>query len=249
MVNSSLPMALYHQVAGVLRQRIEDGEYPLGFRIASEDELSVEFAVSRATIRQAVGALVAEGKLTRKQGSGTYVSAPHGGRLRQRFRGSLSDLIRESHDAAPRNVEILHDQSVTPAVQRALELATPVATIVRRTRMMGGEPFSYTVTHLPPRIGHGLNRAKLMSRALMEVLIDEGTAVATATQSVRAQLADAALSGRIDVDFGAAVLYVERVVRDVAGAPVEYVQSWYRGDRYEYTVSLDLGADERARLA
>ncbi len=36
------------------------------------------------------------------------------------------------------------------------------------------------------------------------------------------------------------MLYVERLVNDEAGRPVEFVQSWYRGDRYEYTVNLDL---------
>jgi GntR family transcriptional regulator len=41
------------------------------------------------------------------------------------------------------------------------------------------------------------------------------------------------------------VLFVERIVHDDAGRPVEYVRSWYRGDRYEYSVTLDLapGAD------
>jgi GntR family transcriptional regulator len=42
------------------------------------------------------------------------------------------------------------------------------------------------------------------------------------------------------------VLYVERIVHDTAGRPVEYVRSWYRGDRYEYTVTLDLGPDADA---
>ena len=39
---------------------------------------------------------------------------------------------------------------------------------------------------------------------------------------------------------------VERIVHDTAGRPVEYVRSWYRGNRYEYTVTLDLGPDADA---
>ena len=56
--------------------------------------------------------------------------------LRQRFRGSLADLIRESHMAAPRGVDVTHDETVPASIAAVLE--TKVATVVRRTRMMGG---------------------------------------------------------------------------------------------------------------
>jgi GntR family transcriptional regulator len=230
-------------VTAVLRQRVENAEYPAGVRLASEDELAVEFSVSRATIRQAVGALVDEGLVLRKQGSGTYVRDRTNAVLRQRFRGSLGDLIRESHNAAPRDVEVIHDHPVTPSIAAALELAEPVATVVKRTRMMNDEPFAYTTTYLPSEIGRGITAEMLKRRALMEVLIDEGVRLVDATQSIRAQLADAELCTKIEVPLGAAVLYVERVVRDAAGRPVEFVRSWYRGDRYEYTVTLDLAEE------
>ena len=55
MIDNAQALPLYHQVAGVLRQRIEDGIYPVGGKLLSEDELAAEFEVSRATIRQAVG--------------------------------------------------------------------------------------------------------------------------------------------------------------------------------------------------
>jgi GntR family transcriptional regulator len=86
-------LPLYHQVAGVLRQRIEDGIYPVGGKLLSEDELAAEFEVSRATIRQAVGELVMEGLVVRRQGRGTYVEARDKHILQQRFRGSLGDLL------------------------------------------------------------------------------------------------------------------------------------------------------------
>ena len=49
------------------------------------------------------------------------------------------------------------------------------------------------------------------------------------------------MCSQIDVELGAAVLFVERIVHDTASA-VQYVRSWYRGDRYEYAVTLDLAA-------
>ena len=251
MIDGSLPLPLYHQVAAVLRQRIANAEYPTGERLASEDELAAEFSVSRATIRQAVGALVDEGLVVRKQGSGTYVRDRGTAVLRQRFRGSLGDLIQESHMASQRGIEVDHDQPVPAAIAAALELASPVATTVRRTRMMSDEPFAYTVTYLPSDIGRHVSAELLADSALMEVLIKNGIELVVATQSIRAQLADADLCSKIDVELGAPLLYVERIVRDASSRPVEFVRTWYRGDRYEYTVTLDLaeGVERYRNLA
>lgn len=240
MIDGSLALPLYHQVAGILRQRIANGEYAVGDRLPPEDELATKFAVSRATVRQAVGELVVEGLVVRKQGSGTYVQAPNPKVLQQRFRGSLADLIHESHLAKTRDMTLTHDERLPDPIADALHLDDRRGTIVRRTRMMGDEPFSYTVTHLPPDLGRMLTLRELRSSALMEILIARGVRLASATQAIRAQIADAELSARIDVGLGAAVLYVERLVIDVNGRAVQFVQSWYRGDRYEYTVNLDL---------
>src|SRR4051812_21542613 len=48
----------------------------VGAAIPSERQLSVDFQVSRLTIRAAIGDLVREGYLVRRHGSGTFVSEP-----------------------------------------------------------------------------------------------------------------------------------------------------------------------------
>ena len=40
MIDNALALPLYHQVAGILRQRMDDGIYQAGGRLLSEDELS-----------------------------------------------------------------------------------------------------------------------------------------------------------------------------------------------------------------
>lgn len=247
-MNSSSGLPLYHQVAGILRQRIEDGTYAAGGRLLSEDDLASEFQVSRATIRQAIASLAMEGLVTRRQGSGTYVETRDKHVIRQRFRGSLGEFIQQSHRAATRDVTIAHDTPFPEYVAEALQVNPPKGTVIRRTRMMDGAPFAYTLTYLPADIGHSLTKAKLQRTALMGLLIMQGVALTTATQSIRAQLADLDVCARIDVPIGSAVLYVERVAQDDSGRPVEFVRSWYRGDRYEYTVTFDLDGDSAASL-
>jgi GntR family transcriptional regulator len=243
-IDNAQALPLYHQVAGILRQRIDDGIYPVGGRLLAEDELAAEFEVSRATIRQAVGELVMEGRVVRRQGRGTYVEARDKSVLQQRFRGSLGDLIRESHRAKTRNVELAHNAQIPSPIAEALQLDKPVGTIVKRTRTMDGQPFALTITYLPPEAGKKITAAGLRKKALMELLIDGGIVLSNATQAIRAQLADLDVCSQIDVELGAPVLFVERIVHDAAGRPVEYVRSWYRGDRYEYSVTLDLASGQ-----
>ena len=58
-----------------LRRAVITGTWPPGDRLPNEDALGGQYSVSRATIREAVRGLVEEGYLSRRQGSGTYVTA------------------------------------------------------------------------------------------------------------------------------------------------------------------------------
>lgn len=68
------PKSIAGQVNEILRERIRDGVYPPGQRIPSENELSGEFGVSRATVRTVLAKLAVEGLILAKQGDGTYVN-------------------------------------------------------------------------------------------------------------------------------------------------------------------------------
>lgn len=67
--------ALVGQVIATLRQAIESGRWPVDTRLPTEAELADEYGVSRATLRQAVQALVHVGLLQTIQGNGTFVRA------------------------------------------------------------------------------------------------------------------------------------------------------------------------------
>ena len=70
-----------------LRAEIVGGRWPVGDRIPNEAALSEQLSVSRGTVREAVRALVSQGLLDTRQGSGTYVRSaidPAGPLLRVR---------------------------------------------------------------------------------------------------------------------------------------------------------------------
>lgn len=70
-LDSSDPTPLWAQLAGDLRRRLAAGDFDE--RFPTEAELVAEFGVSRATVREAIRRLRAEGLVDARRGSGTFV--------------------------------------------------------------------------------------------------------------------------------------------------------------------------------
>ena len=68
------PLSAWGQVQRDLRHRIDVGEFVAGQRIQTEVELIAHYDVSRVTIRRSIRALIDDGYLRTRRGSGTYVT-------------------------------------------------------------------------------------------------------------------------------------------------------------------------------
>lgn len=85
----------YLRVAEQLRQRIANGEWSPGQRLASRAQLGAEYGVGDNVVRRAQELLISQGLLEGRAGSGTYVAEP---RSRTRMVRSLS---RERRGGSP----------------------------------------------------------------------------------------------------------------------------------------------------
>jgi len=65
---------LYVQIYSIIKEKIENGDWPSGKQIPIEDELCKTHDVSKVTVREAISELVREGYLKRQQGKGTFVT-------------------------------------------------------------------------------------------------------------------------------------------------------------------------------
>ncbi|GAA2374257.1 GntR family transcriptional regulator [Nonomuraea africana] len=72
--NSFTP--LYRQVADLLRAQIEEGELRPGDKLKNEDALAEEFGTGKATVRQALRLLRAEGLIDTENRRGSTVRKP-----------------------------------------------------------------------------------------------------------------------------------------------------------------------------
>lgn len=72
-IDRAKPQKLYYQLLEILKEHIQKGEWKVGSQIPTEDQLSGQYNVSKATVRLAVEELVSLGYLKKIQGKGTFV--------------------------------------------------------------------------------------------------------------------------------------------------------------------------------
>ena len=66
----------YVRLAQTIQRRVEDGTYPVGTRVPSENQQVQAFVMSRPTVDRALELLKRDGWLESRQGFGTIVLTP-----------------------------------------------------------------------------------------------------------------------------------------------------------------------------
>ena len=94
-VAAGLP--LYQRIVLDLRDRVARGELLPGAQVETELELMARYGVSRATVRQALGRLIADGLFEIRRGLGTYVRA----RPVEHALGQAETTLRRWRSGAP----------------------------------------------------------------------------------------------------------------------------------------------------
>jgi GntR family transcriptional regulator len=195
-----------------------------GSPVPPERELARSYGTSRTTVRQALAELVIEGRLLRMQGKGTFVAKP-----------------KVAHGLHPQT-KILDIGYVTADEQLATLLGVRAggrALRIHRLRLADGEPMSIDTSHLPARRFPGLRKQLERQLSLYETLrVAYGIQLAEAEETIETVLADPHDARLLGVDPGLPLLLLSRHAYDVTGEPVEWAQSWYRGDRYKFVTRL-----------
>jgi GntR family transcriptional regulator len=225
---------LYLQLAKRLRTFIAQEEITDGEALPSERELCAALGASRVTVRKAIEALIAEGLLVRRQGSGTFV-AP-------RIEAAASFLTGFTEDAARRGQPVavmwmLQDYGEASAEEaRLLELAEddPVVRLCR-VRLSNGEPLAIENAVIPKDF---LPPLEELGNSLYAALDAMGNRPVKGTQRIRASWATSEEAHLLSIPERTEVLRIERLTRLADGRPVELTRSAYRGDRYDFVSDL-----------
>lgn len=236
--NARVP--LYHQIFLILRNRIFGGEVRPGELVPGEQELAVEFNVSRITAKRALNELAGAGLVVRERGRGTRVThRPKAPAVTSSIEGWLENISLMGIATEARVLDFGY-LAASEDIAHALELdpGTDVQHAVR-VRSLDGEPMSYLVTYVPADIGRQYDREDLDTKPLLLLLELAGVKVASARQTISATLADSEVAGALAVHAGSPLIEVRRVVRDASGRPVEYIRALYRPDIYRFEMSMN----------
>jgi GntR family transcriptional regulator len=236
-VASGLP--LYRRIEADLRERIRSGELRPGEQVAPETELMTEHGVSRATVRQAMAGLVAEGLLEIRRGLGTYVTAPRFEHTIGGFYSFSREIERHGLVPGTRVLE-LRTEPAADDVADALGLAAGTAVVaLRRLRLAGPDPLVVETSHLPAARFAGLETVDFSRVRLYDTLMNVyGCRPTRARETFEPVLLTADEAVLLDQRRGEPALRVERIAFDQDDNPIEFCRSTVRGDRYRYSVEL-----------
>ncbi|MBO6868777.1 GntR family transcriptional regulator, phosphonate transport system regulatory protein [Thalassococcus halodurans] len=228
---------IWKAIADALREDISERRYGEGGKLPTEAALAERFGVNRHTVRHGIAALVDEGLLRSRRGSGVFVSArptdyPLGKRVR--FHENLIAAGR----SPLRKLLHLETRFATEGEAIALDIAQgdPVCAY-HGLSFADEQPIALFESLFPlerlPEIETALRTINSVTKALTHVGVEDYTRASTRLTAVRATPTQALHLNLIEGD---PLLKSTSVNVDAQGRPVEYGRTYFAGDRVTLTL-------------
>lgn len=238
-INKRSHLPYYYQLASLLREQIQQKENSsTAWLLPSENELARLHQISRATVRQALGLLEREGLIYTAKGKGTFAA-------KSRARYQMTALIPTTDDMLRRGwqpqTQLIYANKIEThePITSALEIAEEAYLFeICRLRLGNGEPVSLQWSYLDAERVPGILEHDLTGS--LTHLVEEvyGIRFWSAHEILRARLVTPFEARHLQVPAGSPVIYTEQVTYSPAGQPVEFLQSVWRSDRYDFEFNL-----------
>ena len=248
----SEPIARYVRIASILKGRIVRGDWPRGTLVPGVDQLAETYGVARATARQALQSLVAEGLIVSERGRGSsVVYVPP---RRAELDGNLLFVLTPPPPGHRITVlERRHGVSLNTALFQPGK-AAPAYTLIRKVHSQDGEPFGYFEVFIASDLYARLPRGADNHQKLALLLVAEGVAMGRGQDVLTIESADWDEAGYLGVSMASPIARIVRTRVDRARRIVYAANNIYRGDRfkqtrgvanYHYQTEGDLQPDQR----
>lgn len=226
------------EVRRLILDRIATGALLPGQKLGAERELSLEFAVSRSSLRQALASLEADGTVRRipGRGGGTFVSGGKVVRDLSRIVG-VPALLRDQGFTAGTKVLAASVVVADGSTSKALKIpADAFVCEVTRIRLADGSPISLENARFSAERFPGLLELPL-GGSLYELLQSEyGVEPAEAEERIEVVFATEDEGLILGVTMGSPLLSITRTSFDSDGSPLEHSHDLFRADRTRITV-------------
>ncbi len=238
-IDKSSPMPYYEQLAELLRQEIRAYPTPTAVtQLPSENEIAERHGITRATVRHALSVLEREGWIYREKGKGSFAAV-------RRVEHEVSDLVSTTADMQRRGwalqtrVISIKEISAPRHVAQALEISinAPVYELCR-LRLVDDEPLSLQTTFAPAALCPNLVQNDLTQSLYYLYENRYNLRLWTGRETLRARCVTTVEAELMAVPENTAVMAMERTIYAANGVAVEYLEAVWRGDRYDFKVTL-----------
>lgn len=224
-------------IAEELRRELANGTPPVGSRLPSEHELAERFGVHRHTVRQAIAALIGEGLLASRRGSGTFVTDTTVLVHRIGARTRLTDSLGPNVTASARLLDWAIEPKPEPRVVQNLRLEGRPALRMEAMRSVDGRPVSRATTWYAAEMVPGLpelfQKLGTITGSLRELGIPDYVRTST---TVGARHATAAESEILELAPGSVLLVVRALDNLLDGTPLSFGSTRFAASRVELDV-------------
>jgi GntR family transcriptional regulator len=220
-----------------LLEEITSSQLQPGTKLPTEGQLVKRFNVSRATVREAVRALVEAGYVTRRRGSGSYVTErrrmPHG------LDSTLSYLAMIESAGARAGMHLL-----AAAFEQCSEHDGPLqlspgetVLVVERVRTADDRPVIYSHDRIPARLLRADLDLRKLDPSLFALLTSAGHAADHATATLRAVASTSRTAAALGIRRGKPLLYIEEIDYDRDGTPVMLSREWHVSEAFDVRIN------------
>jgi GntR family transcriptional regulator len=233
-------LSLSVQTQNYLLDLIEDGAYVPGEQLPSEQELAAQLGISRATLREALLNLEQEGVVVRRHGVGTFVAPGYEYRLEsglERLESILDLATRQQMKVRVDDLDVQQKPAdVSLADMLKVSPGTPL-TCVCRVIMVDRKPVAFMADYVLSAVLSPTDVDGTFNGSVLDLLRrKQELHVAQAIANIVAVNAEPALTHKLKVKPGQALLLLEETVFDDEGVAVEFSRNYFIPDCFQFHV-------------
>ena len=240
---------LYSKVSDYIMEKIQSGEWPVGYMLPTEMDLCKQFGISRPSVRTALLSLVNEGYVVRTKGKGSFVTKPQRLEESTLFIESFAEESRKQGISIKTEVLEFRVMRAEERIQENLKLPEG-ASVIKLTRLrysydtannQAAEtgPVVLTTSYFSGKLSF-LQDYDFSAISVHQAMAEHGTARKYMEKRINVVQLDSRASRLIGAENGSLAFLVSSYTKDGNDELIEYCESLYPTSRNEFILKLRL---------
>lgn len=243
------PIPLYHQAYLFIRELIMKEVFVQGELMPPEIELAHTLAIGRQTLRQAMSQLVEEGLVERFSGRGTFVcekKIKSDFFLDRSFSQEMADLGKKTRSRVLKiSNEVINERAPQCFLKK---LGAPCLHLIR-LRYGDEIPIGLQEAIILTERCPDLDKHDFAKESLYHVMTENyGLEISEIYHIVNAIISTEAHAKLLEIKMGSPLLLEKSVTFLADGEPIEATTSYFRADKYEYSVRFRYMGSKRISI-